>query len=730
MRRSRFQITVIVYVTIISLVTLPAMAQQNAREVFERARMLDESNQNLSEAIKLYGEVVNHASGERVLAGRAQFRIGILYERLGRKAEALRAFQVVANQYSDQSDLAQRARAKLPASTAKTNLNAKKKLATSEGTALTVRQVWAGPSVDFLGAPSADGHYLPVTDWETGDLGIRDLVTGQTRRLTNKGSWMQSTAFAIFPVLSPDGKQVAYSWFNKEYGWELRVIGTDGSAPRVLYKGTATNSDWVFAAGWTPDGKYIAALIAESRAKAEVDLVSATDGSRRVLKPLSESASRAMGLLRFSPDGRYIAYETRQKPDSKENDILLFNVETKEEIPLVQHPANDFSPIWTLDGKNILFASDRTGTLGFWLQPVADGKPKGPPQLIKSDLGSVWPMGFTRNGSFYYGLDSGMNDVYVASIDFNSGKVLEAPAPLSQRYVGSNSAPAWSPDGKYLAYVSQRGPGTTSLTSRDKVLVIRSLDTGQEREVPVSLSLINRPQWWPDGQSILVAGNDKRSRVGIYRVDAQTGEVKVLVQEEGNNYRFPMLSPDGKTLSYLRINFPKGTWSIRARDLQSNGENEIFSVSPPNGIANMGLSPDGQQLAFVVGDRTKPQVAPLRVMPISGGETRDVCQIIGDLGALSRLIWTPDGQKILFTVRRQDPAKPVNSDQTFELWQVSAAGGQPQKVGLAMERLRALSLHPDGKRLAFAAGQSKPEVWVMENFLPANKLRATSVSRR
>ena len=149
MRRSRFQITVIVYVTIISLVTLPAMAQQNAREVFERARMLDESNQNLSEAIKLYGEVVNHASGERVLAARAQFRIGILYERLGRKAEALRAFQVVANQYSDQSDLAQRARAKLPASTAKTNLNAKKKLATSEGTALTVRQVWAGPSVDL-----------------------------------------------------------------------------------------------------------------------------------------------------------------------------------------------------------------------------------------------------------------------------------------------------------------------------------------------------------------------------------------------------------------------------------------------------------------------------------------------------------------------------------------------------------------------------------------------------
>ncbi len=697
------------------LVAGSTFAQQNPREIFERARMLDESNQNLTEAIKLYSQVVSQSNEQRALAARAQYRIGVLYERLGRKADAQRAFQVVVNQYADQSELAQRARAKLPAAV-KTNVSARKKTATNESSALTVRQIWTGPTVDLLGVPSADGHYLPITDWETGDVGIRDLVAGQTRRLTNKGSWMQSSELALFPILSPDGKQIAYGWLNKDWAWELRIVGTDGSAPRVLYKGIATNSDFVIPGGWTPDGKYIAVMIAKDRSKGEIDLVSATDGSLRVLKTFSPAAS--ISILRLSPDGRYIAYDMRQKPDSKESDIFLFNVETKQEIPLVQHPANDFAPTWTPDSKSILFASDRTGTLGFWLQPVAEGKPKGKAELIKGDLGSVWPMGFTHNGSFYYGLDSGMNDVYVASIDLNSGKKLETPAPLSQRYVGSNSAPAWSPDGKYLAYVSQRGPGTTSLTSRDKVLVIRSLDTGQEREVAVDLSLINRPQWWPDGRSIVVAGNDKQSRVGIYRIDAQTGEVTVLVQEEGNNYRFPMLSPDGKTLYYLRINFPKGTWSIQARDLQSGGESEILSVSSPKGIANLGLSPDGQLLAFVVGDRTRPQVA-----------ARDVCQITGDLGA-HRLIWTPDGQKILFTLRRQDPAKPLNSDQTFELWQVSSAGGQPQKVGLAMERLRDLALHPDGKRLAFAAGQNKPEVWVMENFLPSTKPRTTSVSRR
>ncbi|MFN2498719.1 MAG: tetratricopeptide repeat protein [Pyrinomonadaceae bacterium] len=707
-------------------------AQQNTRELFERARMLDESNQNLSEAIKLYGQVVSQANEQRALAARAQYRIGVLYERLGRKAEAQRAFQAVANQYADQTDLAQRARAKLPAA-AKVNPSAKTKTAINESTAMTVRQVWAGGMVDIFGVPSADGRYLPVTDWETGDLGIRDLENGQTRRLTNKGSWMQSTEFALFPMLSPDGKQIAYDWFNKDYAWDFRIMATDGSTPRVLYKGSVSEDDFVVPAGWRPDGKHLAVFITKVGGKGELALISATDGSVRVLKTFSRSdGGHNPGLPRLSPDGRYIVTDRLRNANSKQSDLELFDIETKQMIPLVQHPSNNSAPIWTPDGKNILFVSDRTGTLGFWLQSVVDGKPKGAPQLIKSDLGIIWPMGFTRNGSLYYGLDTGMNDVYLASLDFKSGKVLQPPAPLSLRYVGSNSAPAWSPDGKYLAYVSQRGPGGAGGATRDKVVVIRSLATSQERDLAVSLSVISRPQWSPDGQSIFVGGQDRQGRSGIYRIDAQTGAAAIIVQEEGNNYRWPTVSPDGKTLFYLQINFPNKRWTIRARDLQGGEEKELYSVSPPtHAILSMGLSPDGQQLAFVDGDATKPQVVrAIKVMPANGGEARDIYQFTAEFGGNSRLIWTPDGQRILF-VLRQDPARPDKpSDQTFELWQVSAAGGEPQRLGLPSERLRDLALHPDGKRLAFAAGQTKNEVWVMKNFLPLTQPRKTSVSRR
>ena len=263
MRLVKLKPTIFIAITITMLGAVPALGQQNARETFERARMLDESNQNLSEAIKLYGEVVNHASGERILAARAQFRIGILYERLGRKAEAQRAFQVLVNHTKlititkggrDVVKISREASSPTPAATAK------------------VREVWhdAGGG---SGAVSEDGRFLAFTDWETGDVGIRDLVAGQTRRLTNKGSWMQSSELALFPILSPDGKQIAYSWLNKDWAWELRIVGTDGSAPRMLYKVIATNSDFVIPGGWTPDGKYIAVMIAKDRSIGEIDLI-------------------------------------------------------------------------------------------------------------------------------------------------------------------------------------------------------------------------------------------------------------------------------------------------------------------------------------------------------------------------------------------------------------------------------------------------------------------------
>ena len=77
------------------------------------------------------------------------------------------------------------------------------------------RRLWAGPEVDLSGGPSPDGRMFSFVDWSTGDLGVRNLMTGQNRRITNKGPWEASEDFATESVFSPDGKRIAWSEMRK-----------------------------------------------------------------------------------------------------------------------------------------------------------------------------------------------------------------------------------------------------------------------------------------------------------------------------------------------------------------------------------------------------------------------------------------------------------------------------------------------------------------------------------
>jgi Tol biopolymer transport system component len=81
------------------------------------------------------------------------------------------------------------------------------------------------------------------------------------------------------------------------------------------------------------------------------------------------------------------------------------------------------------------------------------------------------------------------------------------------------------------------------------------------------------------------------------------------------------------------------------------------------------------------------------------------------------MAWTADGKNILYG-KLQEGSKDV-----VELWCIPAAGGEPQKLGLAMSLLLHLRVSPDGKNIAFTGSEqpAKSEVWVMENFLPREK---------
>jgi Tol biopolymer transport system component len=606
----------------------------------------------------------------------------------------------------------------------------------ADGSGITVQQVWAGPGVDTIGGLSPDGRHLSFVDWDTGNLAVRDLSTGKNRHLTHKGSWEDSDEYAEYSVVSPDGKQVAYAWSNEDGVYELRVVGLDGSGRRVLLPGE--KEDWLCPIDWSPDGRQILVGFVrnspgEEPSVTEFAFLSVEDGSMEVVKPhiLPAGSESWRWLERQSPDGRYVVYTGGATEDSEQSDIFLLSVDGGRESPLVQHPAADGSPVWTPDGKKVLFVSDRTGAMGFWSIDVADGKPQGVPKLVKADIGQFErTIGLTSNGSLHYSLNTGMQDVYIAELDPAAARIEGTPRRLVSRIVGANMWPAWSPDGKSLAYNRQRG--ARAVRPGSLVIVIRSVETGEEREIPTKLRQLHPVHWFPDGRSLLVAAfrDDSRKRVDHYRIDVRTGEASLIRRGKRVGLSWldrmrlrPDLSPDGETIFFAQRELEGSeiaSISFLTYHIETGREKEILRLGEGRRIGPVFVSPDGRQLAFAETD-SKAGSSTVRVMPVSGGEAREVLKVeLPEWVRVPRgLAWTPDGRHLLVPIL---PTRALPwSGAITELVLVPVEGGEAQKSGLALARIGLGGVHPDGRRIVFDSGQrreSAQEVWVMENFLP------------
>ena len=83
MRNAHRHTTAGLAVVITALLGLVLIAQESPRELFERARLLEDSSQDLSDAVRLYGQVVEQAGGERALGATAQLRLGLPLRAVG-----------------------------------------------------------------------------------------------------------------------------------------------------------------------------------------------------------------------------------------------------------------------------------------------------------------------------------------------------------------------------------------------------------------------------------------------------------------------------------------------------------------------------------------------------------------------------------------------------------------------------------------------------------------------
>lgn len=672
---------------VIAMSVIAGAAQtRTPAQQFQHAVTLMEARGEYGAAIELLEPLVR--GSDRRLAARALLHIGLCYEALGRQ-DAANTYQRLLRDFGGERESADEARARLAALGR----------ADSGRPTLSARRVWAGSGVDAWSALSSDGRFLTFPNWDTSDLGLLDLNTGESRSLTRNGSWFAADGFAEHSVHAPDGRHVAFVWIRNDGSVELRLVGVDGTSGRVLHR--SEDITYLRLTDWSSDGRQILATVERRDGSNQIVLFSIETGAARTVKSFNWRYPEKMS---FSPDGRHIVYDLPPDDDSLDRDIFVVATDGSRHAAIVAHPANDYLPVWSPDGRQVVFASDRTGAMGLWSVSIDNGDAAGAPRLLRPEIGRSWPLRFATNGRYYYAVQTTLQDVYTVTLDAR-GAVRGTPAPASRRLVGVNRWPEWSPDGRLLAWVSQVSPG--GATRSPVAITIRSVDSGEERTIAPRMDFLLRLRWSRDGRALLAIGADARHRGGLYTIDAQTGTVTPVMQSEtpGNYPRQAEWASDGTAIFYKFVGKP-----IMRLDLATGREVTVHAD-----VTDFRLSPDNRWLAITYDDRpTKSSV--LAVVPVDGHVPRRELVRAPGSGVFSLgLSWTPDAAHVLFT-------RPAVTGEARELWRIPATGGEADKL-VAMEGLSEIRVHPDGRRIAFSAGQFNAEIWVMENLVAGGTAR-------
>ena len=570
------------------------------------------------------------------------------------------------------------------------------------------RRVLTGATAHALSAVTPDGTSLLTTDWQTGNLQVRNLSDGSVRDLT-RNPYPFAEGLALFPVVSRDGSQVAFTWVALP-GQELsiRTVPFAGGEVRELARENA-GANWIMIHDWLPDGS---ALLA-SRAAAGADelFMLGRDGrAGPVLRGLQPNTATMNPLL--SPDGRFIAFAAEGARGTGRA-VFVLDRTTGREAQLDGYEGAQSVLGWSPDGNHLLFASDRTGSPGAWLQPMDAGRAAGPPVLVKPDMFRATPVGFTRNGRFFYAIETGSHNLYSVPFDPTALAARGDAAPVlpwAQRHITGFS---YSPDGRALVYAFREGPPG----AERRAFAIRSTTGGEERVHRLAdFQRADAPHWARENE-LLFFGRRDNGPVMTFRMQPSTGRTDTMSAPPRSEGVFAFHRAAGDSLIMLanpqRNGKPTSRYRILVWDPVSGGSREIYALGSLDStggyrLSQLTRSSDGRMLAFVRSGPTTgspPDSTLLMVVPAAGGEPRVLAR-----GQVWSPVFTPDGKALLFATGEQDTEARVMS--------VSVDGGSPQPVGLTTRGLASIRLSPDGTALTFTAGEQAFEIWSMENFLP------------
>ncbi|MBR1474256.1 MAG: PD40 domain-containing protein [Muribaculaceae bacterium] len=482
--------------------------------------------------------------------------------------------------------------------------------------------------------PATNGS--EVTFSYAGDLYRVSIHGGVAQRLTSHDGY---EAFARY---SPDGRQLAFTG-QYDGNTEVYVMPSEGGTPRrITYTASNPRDDWGDRMGpnniamtWTPDGRGILYRNRISDSFTGQLWCAPVDGGMAQQLPLPEG-----GFCSYSPDGQKLAYNRVMREfrtwkyyrGGMADDIWIWDTQAQQVTNVTNNVGQDIIPMWI--GDEIYYISDRDKTMNIFVYNTATGATSKVTHYDDYDVkfpscgGGIIVF---EKGGYLYKLDPKTKQASQIVVELNDeggwartalrqvkdfvtaaqlapdgnrlvvtarGEVFDLPVKkgvtrnLTHTPGAHEREGKWSPDGKWIAYISDI-TGETELWLRpadggDPIQLTRDNDT-----------YIRDFEWSPKGESIVYTDRENR----IVLVSVASKSKVTLVQDSIGEFPTPSFSPDGRWLAYSQTTSNELSviylYDIAARKAHQVTENWYDSNSPK-------FSSDGKYLIFASGRDFNP----------------------------------------------------------------------------------------------------------------------------
>lgn len=556
----------------------------------------------------------------------------------------------------------------------------------------------------LLQKPTINRSHIVFT--YAGNLWIVGREGGDASQLTN------GVGIETDPAFSPDGRWVAFTG-QYDGNTDVYVVAGSGGVPRRLTYHPGVDE----AVGWTRDGKRVLFRSARSSVSVYSRLFTVPlEGGfpDEIPLPLARGGS-------FSPDGARIAYQplTQWQPDWKRYRggqtssiwIARLSDSTIEKIP--RENSNDLSPMW-IDDK-IYFLSDRDGPVGLFsfdvgskkvarlfqngdldiksasagpgaiafeqfgtihLYEPGSGKARKVDIRLAGDLSGVRPR-YEKVGSRI--VNAAISPTGVRAVFEARGEILTVPAEKGDPRNLTNTTgvmerdPAWSPDGKWIAYFSDES-GEYALHLRDQTGMgeVKKINLGTPATFYYS------PTWSPDSRK--VAYYDKR--LNLWYIDIEKGS-PVKIDQNPDGLRFfvmePFWSPDSRWVGYVK-QVDNRLRSVFVYSLETAKTHQITDGMSDARYAAFDVG--GKYLYFTASTNLGPAFSFAEMSTFPHQSSRSVYAVVLRNDLPSPVAPESDEEKVTEEKKedKKDEAKPADKTaEKAEAAQPPAPGGRPPK---------------------------------------------------